>query len=100
MKRARLWTLIAAGSSALMWSGGAAAQPPAASRTITEADCTAAKLGDGIPGSAIGELVSGITLSAPRWNAAASSLLKNGVFQWNSKSTLSRIDDRCILKSF
>ena len=71
MKRARLWMLVAAGSSALMWSGGAGAQAPAASRTITEMDCTATKLGDSIPVSAIGEPVSGITLNTPRWNASA-----------------------------
>jgi len=40
-------------------------------RTITEADCSAAKLGDSIPTTAIGEPVAGITLSAPRWVAAA-----------------------------
>jgi len=43
---------------------------PAGAQTITEADCTSAKLGENIPVSAIGEPVSGITLSAPRWNAA------------------------------
>ncbi len=41
---------------------------------ITEADCTAAKLGDSIPVSAIGEPVSAVTLSAPRWVAAAKAL--------------------------
>lgn len=46
----------------------AAAQAASEARTIAEADCTAAKLGDSIPVSAIGEPVSGVTLSAPRWN--------------------------------
>src|SRR5262245_37566226 len=40
-------------------------------RTITEADCTTAKLVDSIPTSAIVEPVAGVTLSAPRWVAAA-----------------------------
>jgi len=38
-------------------------------KTITEADCTAARLGADIPATAIGEPVASITLSAPRWNA-------------------------------
>jgi len=74
MKRARPWILVAAGLSALIWSSGAGAQAPAAARPITEENCTAAKLGDSIPVSAIGEPISGITLSAPRWNAAARDL--------------------------
>ena len=36
---------------------------------ITETDCTVARLGEGIPVTAIGEPVSGVTLSAPRWVA-------------------------------
>ena len=38
---------------------------------VTEANCTAAKMGDQIPVSAIGEPVSAVTLAAPKWNAAA-----------------------------
>ena len=34
---------------------------------ITEADCTAAKVGTSIPVSAIGEPVRSVTLAAPRW---------------------------------
>jgi feruloyl esterase len=46
-------------------------QPAAASaaKTITEADCMAAKLGSEIPVSAIGEPVSAVTLNAPQWHA-------------------------------
>ena len=40
-------------------------------RTITEADCTAAKLGTTIPAVAIGEPVSSVTLTEPKWTAAA-----------------------------
>ncbi|HUA61305.1 MAG TPA: tannase/feruloyl esterase family alpha/beta hydrolase [Verrucomicrobiae bacterium] len=40
-----------------------------AAKTITEADCTAAKLGSEIPVKAIGEPVSAVTLSAPQWHA-------------------------------
>lgn len=43
--------------------------PAPASKTITEADCTAAKLGSEIPVQAIGEPVSAVTLSAPQWHA-------------------------------
>ncbi|HSW48667.1 MAG TPA: tannase/feruloyl esterase family alpha/beta hydrolase, partial [Bryobacteraceae bacterium] len=42
--------------------------------SITEADCTAAKLGSEIPVSAIGEPVSAVTLSAPKWYAEANGL--------------------------
>src|SRR5439155_22807862 len=44
-----------------------------AGRFITEADCTAGRLGVGIPASAIGERVSRVTLSAPRWTAAGAN---------------------------
>jgi feruloyl esterase len=47
------------------------AQAQPASKTITEADCTAAKLGSGIPVSAIGLPVSGVTLAAPQWHGEA-----------------------------
>jgi len=42
-----------------------------ATRTIAEADCTAAKLGTEIPVKAIGEPVSAVTLNAPQWHAEA-----------------------------
>jgi len=38
-------------------------------RTITEADCTAEKLGTTIPSAAIGEPVASVTLNAPAWTA-------------------------------
>ena len=68
MKYARWWILLSAGTVALIWSAGAGAQSSGETRTITKADCTAGKLGDTIPVSAIGEPVSGVTLNAPRWN--------------------------------
>ena len=46
---------------------------PSENKVITEADCTAEKLGSTIPVSAIGEPVSGVTLNAPAWTAAAGS---------------------------
>jgi feruloyl esterase len=51
------------------------AQNPAAdsNKTITEADCTAARVGATIPVNAIGEPVAGVTLNAPRWTAAAAT---------------------------
>ncbi len=68
MKHARWCIVFSAAVAALIWSAGAGAQASGETRTITEADCTAAKLCDSIPISAIGEPVSGVTLSAPRWN--------------------------------
>lgn len=44
-----------------------------ADRTIAEADCAVAKLGDAIPVSAIGERVGGVTLAAPRWVASTAT---------------------------
>ena len=41
---------------------------------ITEADCTVRKLGTSIPASVIKEPVSGVELSAPRWNAATATV--------------------------
>ena len=73
MKRSRLWIVFGAGAAAMFWASGVVAQPPAGSKTITETDCSAANLGGSIPVSAIGEPVSGVTLSEPRWNAAAKS---------------------------
>lgn len=40
-------------------------------RTITEADCTSAKVGTSIPAAAIGEPVSRVTLAEPRWVAGS-----------------------------
>src|SRR5690348_7032341 len=59
-----LATLAASAAAALAQDG----------KTITQADCTAAKLGDSIPVSSIGEPVSAITLSGPRWVEAAKNL--------------------------
>jgi feruloyl esterase len=46
---------------------------PAPNIEITEADCSATKLGTSIPTSAIGEPVAAVTLSAPRWNPAGNA---------------------------
>src|SRR5579872_413575 len=63
--------VLGAGAAALFWSAEAGAQAPSSSKTITEADCTADKLGDSIPITAISEPVSAVALSTPRWNAVA-----------------------------
>src|SRR5262245_45267344 len=39
----------------------------AENKVITEADCSAEKLGTSIPVTSIGEPVAGVTLAAPRW---------------------------------
>jgi pimeloyl-ACP methyl ester carboxylesterase len=69
MQHTRWWIFVSAGVAALVWPAGAGAEAAVETKTITEADCTAAKVGDSILVSAIGEPVSGVTLSAPRWNA-------------------------------
>jgi Tannase and feruloyl esterase len=43
-------------------------------KAISEADCTVRKLGTSVPTSNIGEPVSGVTLNAPRWNAATTTM--------------------------
>ena len=45
-----------------------------ADKTVTQADCTASRLGTAIPSSAIGEPVSSVALSPPQWVAAAGSV--------------------------
>jgi feruloyl esterase len=42
--------------------------------TIADTDCTAARLGETVPVTAIGEPVSGVALSAPRWVAASGAI--------------------------
>jgi pimeloyl-ACP methyl ester carboxylesterase len=71
MRASHLWLALGAGAAVLIWPASTGAQAPASSTTITESDCTAVKLGDNIPVSAIGEPVSAVMLSAPRWNPAA-----------------------------
>jgi hypothetical protein len=43
-------------------------------KTITEADCTVTRVGTTIPITSIGEPVSAVTLSPPRWNGAAAAV--------------------------
>jgi len=71
MKPSGLLIVLGVGAAALICTFQVGAQAPAGSKTITEADCTAAKIGESIAASAIGEPVSAVTLSPPRWNAAA-----------------------------
>ena len=58
---------LIAGIAALIWAPGAKAQDSAGFPPITEVDCAAAKLGDSIPVTAIGEPVSAVNLNAPQW---------------------------------
>jgi hypothetical protein len=65
---------VVLGVIVLGWQGLATrGQTPAGSsvRFITQADCTAERLGADIRTSLIGERVSRVTLSAPRWSAAS-----------------------------
>ena len=76
-----LATLLVVGGAATIPDGSldaqSAPQAPAPlpdigeRKTITEAECTATKLGTAVPVAAIGEPVSNVTLSEPRWTAAA-----------------------------
>jgi feruloyl esterase len=52
------------------WQASGQATGPAATLAVTEADCTAAKLGASIPTERIGEPVRAVTLAEPRWIAA------------------------------
>ena len=45
----------------------------ASTKVISEADCTAQRVGGSIPVSKIGEPVSEVTVSAPQWNAATAN---------------------------
>src|SRR5580704_9882673 len=84
----RWWVTLGACAIALIRPAGTGAQAPASSTAITEADCTAAKLGDSVPASAIGEPVSAVTLSAPRWNPAA----KNGPAYCSVNGVMAPVD--------
>jgi hypothetical protein len=54
-------------------TSGSGLPSPGENKVVTEADCTAAKLGSPIAISAIGEPVSAVTLSAPVWTNATNS---------------------------
>jgi hypothetical protein len=71
-------------------------------KVITESDCAAEKMGASIPVSAIGEPVSGVTLSAPVWtnavNAAPAYCSVNGSMAPVSKEANARpINFRVVL---
>jgi hypothetical protein len=55
----------------LMTAGAALQAQSAASKTMAASDCTAEKLGAGIPLTAIGEPVSAVTLTKPAWHEGA-----------------------------
>jgi hypothetical protein len=71
--KAQTKTPASQASASLIPAPGSPLRAPAENKTITEDDCTAAKLGSTIPISAIGEPVSGVTLNAPVWTGAAGS---------------------------
>ena len=70
-------------------------------KTIGEAECTAAKLGNDIPVTAIGEPVAAVSLNAPRWSAAGrapASCTVDGVMAPMDKSAYGRpINFRVVL---
>jgi len=65
--------VAALSGAAILYCQQTGAAKPAV-KTITEAGCTAAKLGSEIPVSAIGLPVSAVTLSAPQWHAEANGV--------------------------
>ena len=73
MNRYRIVLAVAASLAPVfvLHSQQAGNRPAPAAKTITESDCTAAKLGSEIPAGAIGEPVSAVTLNAPQWHAEA-----------------------------
>src|SRR3954470_12948122 len=69
MKRAFLIPIIA--QAVIAPASGRFTEKPV---VITAAECAAVKIGNGIPAAAIGERVSAVTLSEPRWIAATEAL--------------------------
>jgi len=71
---------LAAVCATVMMLGAVASRPaaqsaqPADTTSITAAACTADRLGNSVPTSAIGEPVRGVTLSAPSWVEAANGV--------------------------
>jgi hypothetical protein len=63
-----LLLFVVLGTGGIMLAGQASI--PSDNKTLAEADCTADKMGSGIPTSSIGEPVGGVTLNTPRWVAA------------------------------
>src|SRR6185312_16405437 len=63
---------LSAGVACAVCAVIAQAQP--ANKTLTEADCTAEKLGAMIPVSAIGLPVSAVTLQSPQWHVEAAGI--------------------------
>jgi feruloyl esterase len=67
-RKQKLWISIPACLCASVYL----AQAPAilTEKTVTEAECTSAKLGTSVPTDRVGEPVANVTLNAPRWSAA------------------------------
>src|SRR4030095_8840567 len=74
MKNTQTRIAFTAVAAAFLCSAGARTHAQSISRTIGQAECSAARLGTSIPISAIGEPVSAVTLEAPRWVEAARGL--------------------------
>jgi len=68
-RRSVVIAAICAGGT-LLAAAQAGSRVPPKRTAITENECTPAALGTSIPASAIGEPVSGVTLSPPQWVAA------------------------------
>jgi len=68
-----LMTIGSPGYAQTKSPGALKTAPLPANKVISETDCTADRLGTSIPVSAIGEPVSAVTLSAPRWHAATNA---------------------------
>jgi hypothetical protein len=74
MKNMRIGVVFTAALAGFLCSTDAATHAQSPSRTISAAECTADRLGSGIPVSAIGEPVSAVILDTPRWIEAARGL--------------------------
>ncbi|MEO8483726.1 MAG: tannase/feruloyl esterase family alpha/beta hydrolase [Acidobacteriota bacterium] len=61
--------LIAFQPPTIVTAAAQTAVAPSTTRTLTEADCTAARIGVSIPRESIGEPVASVTLTAPTWTA-------------------------------
>jgi hypothetical protein len=72
--RTWLGAVLALAASALLLAQDPAGLTRKPVTRLAEADCSAAKLGTGIPVSAIGEPVSAVTLELPQWHAEANGV--------------------------
>lgn len=66
-----LWAINSAVAADLIPAPGSKMPPAGDDKVVNQQDLTAARVGDSIPATSIGEPVSGVKLAAPRWMTGA-----------------------------